>query len=304
MCPFGVSHDAVSNKGQGLLPVSALSGATDYVAFIPSGASSAHRLMAFTNGGQLLGRDAGVDVRVVSVDAANNKIRFQYKMSFLPTYSAEVVVSMSVYSSRAKAYHLMPDVNQNNGAVASGIYVYFNVAQEDFVPVATVAAGDSYFFNVSYNEGQVFVPSDPNSAHANTECSSRGMCDRVKGQCSCFAGFSGDACQRTTCPNDCSGHGTCMSLKNFVDEGTASVAGWAYTASDATAQMGCKCDLGFRGADCALTECSSGPDPLGGSGGGAGRDCSSRGECNYATGTCSCYKGFAGERCETQTAFV
>jgi len=305
VCPYGGSFDMVSDKRQDLVPVSSLAGATQDVAFLPAGVNSQHRLRAFTNGRQLLGRDAGVDVRVVSVDTANNRIRFQYKMSFLPTYSAEIVVSLNgAYGSRAKAYHLTPDVNQNNGATASGIYVYFAVAQNDFAPTATVAAGDSYFFNVSYNEGQVFVPSDPNTALANAECSSRGLCDRTKGQCTCFAGYTGDACQRTTCPNDCSGHGTCMSQKNFVDEGTLSLSGWAYTASDATAQMGCKCDAGFRGADCSQVECPSGPDPLGGSGGSGGRDCSSRGDCDYTSGVCNCYKGFAGERCETQTAFV
>jgi hypothetical protein len=31
---------------------------------------------------------------------------------------------------------------------------------------------------------------------------------------------------------------------------------------DATKQMGCKCDKGFRGPDCSLQECPSGTDPL------------------------------------------
>jgi hypothetical protein len=40
---------------------------------------------------------------------------------------------------------------------------------------------------------------------------------------------------------------------------------------------------------------------MGGDGGAEGQDCSGRGTCEYATGTCKCYKGYYGERCESQT---
>lgn len=42
----------------------------------------------------------------------------------------------------------------------------------------------------------VDVPSAAYVAHANAECSARGLCDRTLGQCRCFIGFEGDACQR------------------------------------------------------------------------------------------------------------
>jgi hypothetical protein len=33
-------------------------------------------------------------------------------------------------------------------------------------------------------------------------------------------------------------------------------------------------------------------------------DCSGRGRCDYTVGTCSCFRGFFGERCEQQSTLV
>jgi hypothetical protein len=123
-------------------------------------------------------------------------------------------------------------------------------------------------------------------------------------------------------------------------------------------QYGCKCDQGYRGADCSLIECPSKQDPLddkcrtgitvgtaspsvtvsditnfqlqyavatgntgwnvaysGDSltgpnkfrqgntvyacyGSMSGQDCSGRGICNYASGTCTCTSGYGGTACE------
>lgn len=41
----------------------------------------------------------------------------------------------------------------------------------------------------------------------------RGLCNRVTGECDCFDGFSGAACERSGCPDDCSGHGRCVNMK-------------------------------------------------------------------------------------------
>ncbi|CAM9909547.1 unnamed protein product, partial [Phaeothamnion confervicola] len=97
-----------------------------------------------------------------------------------------------------------------------------------------------------------------NSAHYYAECANKGICDRVTALCKCFTGYEGSACQRTTCPNDCNGHGTCMTNRELA----AADYGNVYELWDADVQQGCKCDAGFDGYDCALRQCPYGVDPL------------------------------------------
>ena len=266
------------------------------VGFTGATAASQHRLFAFTNGGSLLGRDAGVDVRVAAVDAAAGRLTFQYKMSYSTSYSAEVVVAYGgAYSDRGRAYQLRPAPSGGAPAADSGVYVFFALRAGDVAGGGGQAVwpGDAYRFNVSNNEGKGWRAGDGGSAHAVVECAARGLCDRATGACACATGYTGDACQRAACPAACSGNGQCTTQKNLVEEGTLGAAG--YAAADGAAQAGCRCDAGFRGADCSLRECPSGDDPLGGDGGAQGRDCSGRGGCDYATGQCACYGGYAGE---------
>lgn len=109
------------------------------------------------------------------------------------------------------------------------------------------------------------------------ECSDQGVCDRSTGLCTCFPGYEGSSCQRTKCPNACSGHGTCRSNQDFAYDFSLAKAGElgsksgeylaTYLASynkawDSGLQYGCKCDIGYRGPDCSLIECPSTQDPL------------------------------------------
>ena len=52
--------------------------------------------------------------------------------------------------------------------------------------------------------------------HYYMECSNRGHCNPATGACECYPGYSGSACQRMTCPNDCSGQGTCEDIPSFT----------------------------------------------------------------------------------------
>eukprot|EP00599_Poterioochromonas_sp_BG-1_P006422 CAMPEP_0173145858 /NCGR_PEP_ID=MMETSP1105-20130129/8142_1 /TAXON_ID=2985 /ORGANISM="Ochromonas sp., Strain BG-1" /LENGTH=310 /DNA_ID=CAMNT_0014059937 /DNA_START=58 /DNA_END=990 /DNA_ORIENTATION=- len=136
-----------------------------------------------------------------------------------------------------------------------------------------------------------------NDLHPKAECSNKGICDRGSGVCNCFPGYEGIACQRTVCPNNCNDRGSCWPEKLL-----ASKAGRTYAAPwDSMKHVGCFCDAGYRGPACELQECPTGTDPLDGYGNEAGRDCSGRGICNYSDGTCTCFSGFYGTRCQYQT---
>jgi len=136
-----------------------------------------------------------------------------------------------------------------------------------------------------------------NDAHPLVECSNKGICDRKTGMCSCFANYDGIACERTVCPSNCNLAGVC-----FTESQLATAAQRVYsTPWDAQKHVGCVCDLGRRGPDCSLLECPSGPDVMKGPGSTQGRDCSGRGLCDYTTGTCACFSGYYGTKCEYQT---
>lgn len=155
-----------------------------------------------------------------------------------------------------------------------------------------------------------------NNAHPVVECSNKGVCDRKTGTCFCDLGFDGLACERTTCPNDCSFAGICMTQKLMAEQ-----AGRTYTSPwDAEKHYGCVCDMGHRGIDCSectcwtrfiavysrsnhVVECPTGPDVLNGYGGKEGRDCSGRGICDYKVGVCICFTGFYGAACEHQVIY-
>lgn len=142
--------------------------------------------------------------------------------------------------------------------------------------------------------------SGTNRNHDAAECSNKGLCDRETGECQCFDGYAGIACERTVCPNDCNGRGVCKTQKALASAQSATYD----TPWDAEKHVGCLCDLGYRGPDCSMQECPTGADVLGGAGGGdggKGRDCSGRGICNYADGLCSCFPGYYGSKCEFQT---
>lgn len=243
------------------------------------------------------------------------------------------------------------------------------------------------------------IPTSATAAHDLRECSGNGVCQRDLGECQCFPPWTGAACDRINCFSQCSGHGSCLTMRNYatLDEAfplttsAGSYTGLDDTSWDALLVSGCHCDSAWSvgldsgetqaaeyfGPDCSKIRCPSGDDPMtdlvetdcenradngastacsdnhyytnascitpgywcstsnrcmtetacsgnlitGGRGGSqalceaaAGTwnptnvgatgnlchvDCSNRGICDHASGTCACFDGFRGRNCAT-----
>jgi hypothetical protein len=127
--------------------------------------------------------------------------------------------------------------------------------------------------HISWNDS----PYGQNKAHFYEECSGRGQCNHKTGECNCYPGFSGDACRRLSCPNDCSGHGQCLTTEQhgklnvhkdfFSDKGVKLnkniISGrFTYKKWDQYKTASCLCDPGFTGIHCNDRKCPRGDDPL------------------------------------------
>ena len=86
-------------------------------------------------------------------------------------------------------------------------------------------------------------------ATTGPECSNRGSCDRSTGRCLCMGGWSGNACQRLSCTNDCSDRGSCLSMRKFADRyyNKDSVQYEYNDVWDADMIYGCVCDYPYTG---------------------------------------------------------
>jgi len=117
------------------------------------------------------------------------------------------------------------------------------------------------------------LPTDDERAHQLTECSNQGICDHTTGQCACYNGFEGSACQYRSCPGSptaCSGHGQCLTMAQLANKATSNGDSAATTYGsipndpgrwDYDMMQGCLCDEGYEGYDCSLISCPRGDDP-------------------------------------------
>jgi len=135
-------------------------------------------------------------------------------------------------------------------------------------------------FNPSRNGGDTDggEPYSNVARHRYAECSGRGLCNRDNGECECFPGYEGKGCQRTACPNDCSGHGRCAYIEKMPFETTAmayaglagAAADWSFLSQDAHTftyrgwdrhkTRGCICDPEYGDVDCSKRMCPYGTD--------------------------------------------
>jgi hypothetical protein len=330
-CPMGIAFDTLqTNRGVDITPVKFALGKNFVGTTNTMGSSTFIKAKAMN---YQLGETKTFEIRVSDVtdngsdndwaDGAGDSISVQWKLSSHSAYSAPFTLVHTAdhvdYTANGLACTAENpcELMNNEGVTNTGIYIWAGDSADNLLGAGAnmMEEGNVYSFTFDYQEGRAYEYGEANLAHQEVECSGRGSCDHASGRCQCEGGFTGEACQRTTCPNDCSGHGVCQDLRRFASD-FASESGLSIsydTAYDARKQMGCSCDDGFRGPDCSMVECPSGADPMGGFGGdgndehgtaGVAHDCSGRGLCDYSSGICNCFTGFYGERCEMQTTFV
>jgi len=123
-----------------------------------------------------------------------------------------------------------------------------------------------------YELAWVDTPDKTGAFHKYAECAGRGICDRTTGECACFDGYEGKGCQRTACPNDCSGHGTCEYIEDMAFAATWNDydrRGLKHNAKtfelhswDSGKIRGCVCDAQYGDVDCSKRMCPYGTDVL------------------------------------------
>ena len=153
------------------------------------------------------------------------------------------------------------------------------------------AGGDCSDRSCPYELAWVDTPDRDGKTHQYAECAARGICDREAGECDCLGGFEGKACARQTCPDSCSGHGTCEFMNeltfgtvfNDYFDGTDVQLPTGTAASfpknglgvgavrpdtmgaddwDADRARACVCDAGWTGINCASRMCPTGNDVM------------------------------------------
>ncbi|XP_062332162.1 teneurin-3 isoform X4 [Osmerus eperlanus] len=121
------------------------------------------------------------------------------------------------------------------------------------------------------------------------ECSTHGSCHH--GECHCNPGWAGSSCEtlRSTCPEQCSNHGT------FHTESGTCVCEADWTGVDCSVEVcvvacgphgacvggACQCEEGWVGSECDQRDCHP--------------RCSDHGVCRE--GQCDCHQGWTGEHC-------
>ena len=138
------------------------------------------------------------------------------------------------------------------------------------------AGGDCSDRFCPYELAWVDGPTRDGDRHSYAECANKGECNRKSGECRCYAGYAGKGCARQSCPDQCSGHGTCEYVKDlsygivhneYYDGSTDALSGLGIGGRkfddhsfDSDRSRMCVCDAGWDGLACSTRMCPYGND--------------------------------------------
>jgi hypothetical protein len=147
----------------------------------------------------------------VGIDDLTGNIVFTVTAVNSATQITATSASGDVAASQSKAASLVTTqmdmtITSNSGNNGAGSCTNYNVYK--FLKTVARPNGDWERWPGDFAGSGTGAAED--EGHFYMECSNRGLCDRKTGVCECFDGYTGRACARQACPNDCSGHGECM----------------------------------------------------------------------------------------------
>ena len=131
---------------------------------------------------------------------------------------------MLLYLSHLKGYHF-PRLLLGL-LIINIVLIQFQVCSQGVSSLESRLKCDPGWYGFGCNSrfcpsGLAWNPGEKNSVQPDTgyaTCSNAGYCDSRSGECKCFKGFTGAACERSFCPGHCSGHGLCVPLSDLQYE--------------------------------------------------------------------------------------
>merc|ERR1711871_1090876 len=197
VCPYGISHtttpqgdlnmdgDRYDNTGKAIVYKTGPNAGTHIQAFI----SHLGNTLTFSNNQDVSSNElvVGDAIQIRGWDATNTRF---IKHTF-------VITAVNADGS----FTLDKDCTVTGGLHGS----VFKVMETIAAPSGTWESWPGETVQTTQDEGHFYM-----------ECSNQGICDRGTGECECFDGYSGIDCGSTSCPDDCSGNGRCMTVAEMA----------------------------------------------------------------------------------------
>lgn len=172
------------------------------------------------------------------------------------------------------AFAASVSANCDNGCSGHGLCTMDDVCDcyDNWGVGLSMQSGDCSDRICPFEIAWVDTPNADGKFHRYSECAGRGICNRGNGQCECFEGYEGEACHRTSCPNQCSGHGTCEYIEDMEfmavhadydqEDFKSDAKRLDYPWWDRSKTRGCVCDAQYNDIDCSKRICPYGTDIL------------------------------------------